>query len=127
MELHLLVCHGKSHKLKGVEMPLIKSKSKNAFEKNISTEVQHGKPVKQAVAIAYSMQRKAHKSEGGLYENIHKKQERIKHEKAEGLPVEHMRKPGSKGAPTKDAFIQSAKTAKKKEGGSMKKTSGCSW
>jgi len=50
----------------------------------------------------------------GLYANIHKKQERIKQEKAEGKPVEKMRKPGSKGAPTAKAFEQSAKTAKKK-------------
>ena len=45
----------------------------------------------------------------GLYANIHKKQARI----AAGSG-EHMRKVGSKGAPTKEAFIQSAKTAKKK-------------
>lgn len=50
----------------------------------------------------------------GLYANIHKKQERIKREKAEGEPVERMRKPGSKGAPTAEAFKQSAKTAKRK-------------
>lgn len=49
----------------------------------------------------------------GLYDNIHKKQERIKREKAEGKPVEKMRKPGIKGAPTAQAFKQSAKTAKK--------------
>jgi len=49
----------------------------------------------------------------GLYDNIHKKQERIKQEKAEGKPVEHMRKPGTKGAPTAQAFKNSAKTAKK--------------
>jgi hypothetical protein len=49
----------------------------------------------------------------GLYANIHAKQERIKREKAEGKPVEKMRKPGTKGAPTKQAFIESAKTAKK--------------
>jgi hypothetical protein len=49
----------------------------------------------------------------GLYANIHKKQERIWKEKAEGKPVERMRKPGSKGAPTAAAFKQSAKTAKK--------------
>jgi hypothetical protein len=36
-------------------MPLIHSKSKKAFQKNISTEVAAGKPVKQAVAIAYSV------------------------------------------------------------------------
>jgi hypothetical protein len=40
-------------------MPLIKSKSKKAFQKNISTEVAAGKPVKQAVAIAYDVAGKA--------------------------------------------------------------------
>lgn len=49
----------------------------------------------------------------GLYANIHKKQERIKREKAEGRPVERMRKVGSKGAPTAKAFEQSKRTAKK--------------
>ena len=43
----------------------------------------------------------------GIYENIHAKQKRI----ANGSK-EKMRKPGSKGAPTKQAFINSAKTAK---------------
>jgi len=50
----------------------------------------------------------------GLYSNIHAKQKRIEKEKAEGKPVEKMRKPGTKGAPTAKAFIESAKTAKKK-------------
>lgn len=50
----------------------------------------------------------------GLYANIHAKQKRIKREKAEGKPVERMRKPGTKGAPTAEAFRQSAKTARKK-------------
>jgi len=50
----------------------------------------------------------------GLYANIAAKRNRIKEEKAEGKPVERMRKPGTKGAPTKQAFIDSAKTAKKK-------------
>ena len=49
---------------------------------------------------------------GGLYANIHAKQERIAHGSGE-----KMRKPGSKGAPTADAFKESAKTAKMKEGG----------
>jgi hypothetical protein len=44
----------------------------------------------------------------GLYANIHKKKARI----AAGSG-EKMRKPGSKGAPTKADFIKSAKTAKK--------------
>lgn len=42
-------------------MPLIKSKSKEAFKKNISTEIKAGKPQKQAVAIAYATQRAAGK------------------------------------------------------------------
>jgi hypothetical protein len=43
----------------------------------------------------------------GLYANINAKRKRI----AEGSG-ERMRKPGAKGAPTADAFVQSAKTAK---------------
>lgn len=46
-------------------MPLIKRKSEKAFEKNISTEVKAGKPVKQAVAIAYDVQRRAKRAKGG--------------------------------------------------------------
>jgi hypothetical protein len=42
-------------------MPLVKSKSPEAFRKNIKTEVKTGKPVKQAVAIAYAVKRKAEK------------------------------------------------------------------
>jgi hypothetical protein len=44
----------------------------------------------------------------GLYANIAAKKKRI----AAGSG-EKMRKPGTKGAPTADAFVQSAKTAKK--------------
>ena len=40
-------------------MPLVKSKSKEAFSKNVSAEVKSGRPLKQALAIAYSVQRKA--------------------------------------------------------------------
>jgi hypothetical protein len=49
----------------------------------------------------------------GLYAAIHAKQERIEKQKVAGKPVEKMRKPGTKGAPTAEAFKQSAKTAKK--------------
>ena len=50
----------------------------------------------------------------GLYANIHAKRMRIKKQKAAGKTPEKMRKPGSAGAPKKSAFINSAKTAKKK-------------
>lgn len=42
-------------------MPLKKSSSEAAFKKNIKTEVAAGKPVKQAVAIAYSVKREANR------------------------------------------------------------------
>lgn len=42
-------------------MPLMKSPSKRAFQKNVATEVKAGRPVKQAVAIAYSEKRAAAK------------------------------------------------------------------
>jgi hypothetical protein len=56
------------------------------------------------------------KSGGGLYANIHAKRERIE----EGSK-EKMRKPGSKGAPTAEAFKASERTARK-SGGKVGKT-----
>ena len=46
----------------------------------------------------------------GLYANIHAKRKRI----AEGSK-EKMRKPGTPGAPTADAFKKAAKTAMRKK------------
>ena len=46
----------------------------------------------------------------GLYANIHAKRKRIA-----GGSGEKMRRPGTKGAPTKKAFKQAAKTAKKRK------------
>jgi hypothetical protein len=40
-------------------MPLIKSKSKEAFAKNVKTELSAGRPMKQSLAIAYSTKRAA--------------------------------------------------------------------
>ena len=40
----------------------MKSKSKEAFQKNIKTEIAAGKPPKQAVAIAYATKREAAKT-----------------------------------------------------------------
>ena len=42
-------------------MPLVKSSSKNAFRKNVATEIKAGKKPAQAVAIAYSTKRAAGK------------------------------------------------------------------
>lgn len=40
-------------------MPLKKSKSKAAFKSNVKAEIAAGKPTEQAVAIAYSVKRRA--------------------------------------------------------------------
>ena len=53
-------------------------------------------------------------SKPGLYANIAAKRERIERQKDAGKTPERMRQPGAKGAPTAQAFKQSAKTAKKK-------------
>ena len=102
-------------------MPLITSKSKEAFGKNVAAEIKAGKPQNQAVAIAYATKRAAKKTGGkvGLWDNIHAKQERIK----EGSG-ERMRKPGSKGAPTALDFKTAAG---KKTGGIAKKKSTSSY
>jgi hypothetical protein len=49
-------------------MPLIQSKSKRAFEKNIEAEMDSGKPKNQALAIAYDIKRKNKKkyAQGGV-------------------------------------------------------------
>ena len=63
---------------------------------------------KQEDARLRAADKKAKGGKVGLYENIHKKRARM----AAGSG-EKMRKPGSKGAPSKADFIKSAKTAKK--------------
>jgi len=40
-------------------MPLVKSSSPKAFRENVKAEIKAGKPVKQAVAIAYAVKRSA--------------------------------------------------------------------
>jgi hypothetical protein len=75
-------------------------------------QVKRARPRKTFKAVK-TVKEKEMAAKPGLYANIHAKQERIERQKAEGEPVEKMRKPGTKGAPTKQAFVQSAKTAKK--------------
>lgn len=55
-------------------MPLMNGKSPKAFSKNVSTEMNAGKPQNQALAIAYSMKRKAaakKMAEGGVASHEH--------------------------------------------------------
>jgi len=68
-----------------------------------------GKGIKKARRDDTDFTQYAEGGKVGLYANINAKKKRI----AAGSG-ERMRKVGSKGAPTKEAFIQSAKTARKK-------------
>jgi hypothetical protein len=77
-----------------------------AFAKKVGISQKVGKE------FAKADQDKKFKKGGGLYANIHAKQERIAHGSGE-----HMRKVGSKGAPTAQAFKDAAKTVKKAKGG----------
>lgn len=53
-------------------MPLMHSKSKKAFSKNVETEMKSGKPKDQSIAIAYSIKRKPKKmASGGKPEEAH--------------------------------------------------------
>lgn len=54
-------------------MPLIRSMTPKAFEKNVKAEVKAGKPIKQAVAIAYSEKREAAKKTPALLKKTSKK------------------------------------------------------
>ena len=91
--------------------------SKSKAQHNLMEAVAHSKSFAKKVGIKQSVGKefaaadkgKTFKS-GGLYANIHAKQERIAHGSKE-----KMRKVGSKGAPTKQDFINSAKTARKKK------------
>jgi hypothetical protein len=52
-------------------MPLMKSKSKDAFSHNVKAEMHAGKPMKQSLAIAYATKRRS-KSKGGMVEQLTK-------------------------------------------------------
>lgn len=71
-------------------MPLIQSKTNKAFEKNVKTERHSGKPEAQALAIAYSLKRRAaKKAQGGMVEDDEDQTpEQIEMEaKSEGEPL----------------------------------------
>jgi len=94
--------------------------SKSKAQHNLMEAVAHSPKFAKKVGISQKVGKefakadedKKFKDGGGLYANIHAKQERIAHGSGE-----KMRKPGSEGAPTAQAFREAAKTAKMKKGG----------
>ena len=88
--------------------------SKSPAQHRLMTAVAHNPEFAKKVGVPTKVGKEFSRADkkmkgGGLYENINAKRERI----AEGSG-EKMRRVGSKGAPTADAFKQSAKTAKLK-------------
>ena len=93
--------------------------SKSKSQHNLMEAVAHNPAFAKKVGIPSKVGKDFAKADegkkfkrGGLYENINAKRERI----SEGSG-EKMRRVGSKGAPTAQAFRESAKTAVMKEGG----------
>jgi hypothetical protein len=66
-------------------MPLVKSKSKQAFNKNVKAELAAGKPLKQSLAIAYS--EKAAAVNGGNHHSSHSAKRSEHYHKAVVNPV----------------------------------------
>jgi hypothetical protein len=90
--------------------------SKSSSQHNLMQAVAHNPAFAKKAGISQKVGKEFAKADegkkfkgGGLYENINAKRERI----AEGSG-EKMRRVGSKGAPTAEAFKQSARTAKVK-------------
>ena len=93
--------------------------TKSPAQKRLMQAVAHSPKFAKKVGIPTSVGKEFVKADkkmkgGGLYANIHAKQERI----AAGSG-ERMRKVGSAGAPTASAFKESAKTVKKAAGGDV--------
>lgn len=96
-------------------MPLIKSKSKQAFRDNIRAEIAAGKPPQQAAAIAYSVQRHASKAKGGSVNLSVGRGEKLSVKEGAGLTQKgrqkynrttgsHLKAPQPQGGPRKDSF-----------------------
>jgi hypothetical protein len=97
--------------------------SKSPVQERLMRAVAHSPKFAKKVGIPTSVGQEFAKTDeakmkgGGLYAAIRAKRQRI----AEGSG-EKMRKPGSPGAPTAQAFKESAKTAKVKTGGKITKS-----
>lgn len=121
-------------------MPLIKGKSERAFKQNIKTEIAAGKPQKQAVAIAYDVQRRAQgKKDGGNVSLAVGRGEKLPASKGAGLTQKgrekynretgsNLKAPQPEGGPRKDSFCARMRPiAEKSEKGSRARASMRRW
>jgi hypothetical protein len=122
-------------------MPLIKGKSEKAFKKNIRAEVKAGKPVKQAVAIAYDVQRRAQKGkkDGGSVSLAVGRGEKLPADQGAGLTAKgrakynretgsNLKAPQPQGGPRRDSFCaRMGPIAEKSEKGSRARASMRRW
>lgn len=120
-------------------MPLTKSKSAKAFKENIKAEMAAGKPQKQAVAIAYDVQRRAKKAEGGNVSLSVGKGEKLPASRGAGLTEKgrakynretgsNLKAPQPQGGPRRDSFCARMEpVAEKSEKGSRARASMKRW
>ena len=120
-------------------MPLIKSKSEKAFKSNIKAEIAAGKPQKQAVAIAYDVQRHAKKAKGGNVSLAIGRGEKLPADQGAGLTAKgrekynretgsHLKAPQPQGGSRRDSFCaRMGPVAEKSEKGSRARASMKRW
>lgn len=120
-------------------MPLIKSKSEKAFKSNIKAEVAAGKPPKQAVAIAYDVQRRAKKAKGGEVSLSIGRGEKLPADQGAGLTAKgrakynretgsNLKAPQPQGGKRRDSFCaRMGAVAEKSEKGSRARASMKRW
>jgi len=121
-------------------MPLIKGKSEKAFKQNIKAEIAAGKPQKQAVAIAYDVQRRAQsKKDGGNVSLAIGRGEKLPAERGAGLTQKgrekynretgsNLKAPQPQGGARRDSFCaRMGPVAEKSEKGSRARASMRRW
>ena len=119
-------------------MPLIKSKSPEAFSQNVKREIAAGKPAKQAVAIAYSVKSQAKKSGGEVNLSVGRG-EKLSADRGAGLTQKgrekynratgsNLKAPQPQGGPRRDSFCaRMGPVARASETGSRARASMKRW
>jgi len=85
-------------------MPLIKSKSKEAFQKNVKAELAAGKPLKQSLAIAYATKRESHSSHSQK-RSEHYHSQVVEGQSVKPKPTKMTRAEGVRGKDEEDRWV----------------------